>query len=161
MSIKPKTVKGSGVFSLPNFVATDVFNPPEDPPASGTFGTGLFDLVDDILIQTSTETADRNGNELTIDVTNTADVGQDTDIWVVVTGTLSAVLITVHKDGGAGSITTSQLASILNNKAPDFGIGFFDDSSLITGLNFSGGGEDFMTQGGEGDGATATITGGS
>lgn len=122
--------------------------------------TGTLDLTTPIIL-TATDGVLRNGDTVYLNVNAGADHGGG-DAYVTITGDENSIIITVEPDTNIGTpvpVTTSLLTTIITTGA-GAGVTITDTSNLLDNLTATGGDATNLTNGGEGDGVTATFSGG-
>lgn len=122
--------------------------------------TGVLDLTSDITLTSVQKGSVRNDKTFTVNVGEESNPGE---ITAVFSGTPAAIVLTITLDtSGPTTITTAQLAELINTGAiVGKTVNLTDSDSLRTLQVCTGGGSTPLANGGEGDGAIATFSGGS
>lgn len=129
--------------------------------------TAMLDLTVDIELTSVSGGATRNGHTVTTQVLAAAPNPTDT-VLVDFSGTLDAIVITVTPNDGtfnssvSVNLMTDELVELINTGAVvGLNITLTDPNNLRTTMTATGGGNQNMTDGGEGDGIVATFADGT
>lgn len=133
----------------------------------GLTASGIWNLTADVTLTTLVGGTDRNGDTVTLDVAPAAANPTNT-ILINVTGTEAAVTVQVVPNDGTNNgatpvdLTTAELATyIRTGVVAGKTITLTDSGSLLAAFTATGGDSTNLASGGEGDGAVATLTGGT
>ena len=123
------------------------------------FATATLDLATDITL-TSTVKGDARNNKTFQLVTAAAAANADDAVLAVFTGSSDAVVCTITPDDGGATITTAELAELINTGVVNGKtVTLTDDNSLRVLQTASGGAANNLANGGEGADVTATFLG--
>lgn len=132
-----------------------------------TAATAVLDLTADITLTSVSTLTSRNGSTFTIQVLPAAANPTDT-VLAAFTGSASAIVVTITPNNGTNNtatpvnLTTAQLRELITTGAvAGKTVTITDVSSLRALQTATGGGATNLADGGEGDGVSATFSGGA
>lgn len=137
-------------------------------PVGGAYPSGATTaLTADITYTSATAGTARNADTITIQVLAAAANPTDT-VLADITGTIDAVIITITPNDGTNNaatavdLTTAELAELVSSGVVvGKTVTLVDSGSLLDDLSATGGDATDLADSGEGDGAAATLSGGT